>query len=326
MNATLLNVAAFALLGFIVGWALEFALDFLYWRRRSPQIYRSEKSEAETQSVMQSADGSDEEMLRRALAERDEALVQARRQAGSRNDDLAQKQLLVRDLDITVAHLRQQLDERQLELDRMRATAPADDLAAREVEITMLSAQLNSSQSAAADLSRQVGEQVAEVEALRAELASRPQAGQLEALQADFEAKKAELEQTKSMLEARQGETSEIEAYLQERDAEVKRLTELLSEANADLDHLRQRELDRLVIEETEYIHEDDLTDIKGIGDVYAERLREAGFYTFRHLADASEDEFKEELKIPAWRTPNLQSWIDQAQKLAEQKEQEAEE
>lgn len=324
MDVSALNVATFALIGFIVGWGLEFVLDFFYWRRRRPQVYRPAPARPGEEVVPQAAHGGDD-MLHKALAERDEALLQARRQVSNLNEDLAHTRLTVRDYDLTIANLRHQLDERQTELSRLRATTPADELAARDVEISTLRAQVNSSQSAIDDLSKQVSSRTTELEQLRAQLAARPQASDLETLQAEINARTSELAELQGRLDSHLSQTAELESFVQQRDEEIRQLERRLREASAELDHLRQRELDRLVIEETEYIHEDDLSDIKGIGDVYAERLREAGFYTFQHLADAEADELKQALEIPNWRTPNLQSWIDQARDLAEQKEQEEE-
>jgi predicted flap endonuclease-1-like 5' DNA nuclease len=352
MNPAPLNIAAIALLGFIVGWGVEFIVDFLFWRRRATRRqYSAEVSrEAEAEAP---PDEGEVEMLRLALAERDEALVEIRRQINTRGQELASVELVTRDYEVTIANLQQRLDHQQAELDHFRSTTLASELDAREIEIINLRAKLTNSELEAGNLSQQLSTQVAElenlrlqlatmpqldqIESLRAELASQateledlrlrlassPDPDQLESLRSELAASTAELQEARAQLESRVREAHEIETYLQERDEEIKRLTALVNETNAELSTFRQRELDRLVIEETEYIHEDDLTDIKGIGDVYEEKLREAGYYTFRHLADADVDELITALSIPAWRTPNLASWIEQALVLAEQKEEE---
>jgi predicted flap endonuclease-1-like 5' DNA nuclease len=353
MNPVALNIAVIALLGFIVGWGVELIIDFFFWRRRATRRLAAEGNGDAAREPLP-AEG-EVEMLRLALAERDEALLQMRRQVATRGQELASAELVARDYEHTIANLKQRLDHQQAELDHLRSTTLADELNARELDIINLRAKLTDSETAVADLSEQLSAQTAELEALRLRLAAMPQPDQFEALRAEIAAKSAELEvlqqrldaspdpdqlealrseleartaelqDTRAELESRVRETLEVEAYLQERDEEIKRLTALLGETNAELDAFRQRELDRLVIEETEYIHEDDLTDIKGIGDVYEEKLREAGYYTFRHLADADADELKAALSIPSWRTPNLASWIEQARALAEQKEKDEE-
>lgn len=67
---------------------------------------------------------------------------------------------------------------------------------------------------------------------------------------------------------------------------------------------------------------EDRLTDIKGIGPVYANQLREAGIYTFKQLANLTADELRAILSITGRRRNfNAESWIQQAQLLAKQRE-----
>lgn len=324
MDATLLTVLTFALVGFVVGWGLEFAIDFVYWRRRRARIVSAGTEDAA--GVAATVSDTDDEMLRRALAERDEALMQARRNAASTGDELARTGLLLRDYELTISNLRQKLNQHQVQLERFQSSTPGEEVAARDVEISTLRAQLTSNQTAVEELQQQVSQRTVELDDLRAQLAALPEPADVDSLQAELDERMVAVERLASALAERQREADEIEAYLQQRDEEVKQLRRELNETTAELNALRQRELDRLVIEETEYIHEDDLTDIKGIGDVYEERLREAGYYTFGHLAEAEVEELKSALDIPDWRTPNLQSWIDQAREFVEQKEQDQEE
>ena len=68
---------------------------------------------------------------------------------------------------------------------------------------------------------------------------------------------------------------------------------------------------------------QDRLTDIKGIGPVYAGKLYEAGIQTFKQLAAMSPDEILALLNVPSWRTRSIdvQHWIEQAKHLASQRE-----
>ncbi len=68
---------------------------------------------------------------------------------------------------------------------------------------------------------------------------------------------------------------------------------------------------------------EDRLTDIKGIGPVYASRLYEGGVESFRQLASMTPEEILILLNLPEWRKrgANVQGWIEQAQILASQRE-----
>jgi predicted flap endonuclease-1-like 5' DNA nuclease len=65
------------------------------------------------------------------------------------------------------------------------------------------------------------------------------------------------------------------------------------------------------------------LTDIKGIGPVYAGRLYEAGIQTFKQLATLTPEEILTLMNEPKWRARSIdaESWIEQAQHLASQRE-----
>ncbi len=55
----------------------------------------------------------------------------------------------------------------------------------------------------------------------------------------------------------------------------------------------------------------DDLTEIKGIGPVFAERLRQAGITTFADVAQASADQLRDVTHATSVANPD--EWIDQA-------------
>ncbi len=58
---------------------------------------------------------------------------------------------------------------------------------------------------------------------------------------------------------------------------------------------------------------EDDLTQIDGIGPVFAGRLRQRGIVTFSRLAETSPAALAEIIEAPAWRQPNFTAWINEA-------------
>lgn len=68
---------------------------------------------------------------------------------------------------------------------------------------------------------------------------------------------------------------------------------------------------------------QDRLTDIKGIGPVYAGKLYEAGIQTFKQLAAMTPEELYTLISEPKWRMRSIdaESWINQAQNLASQRE-----
>ena len=55
----------------------------------------------------------------------------------------------------------------------------------------------------------------------------------------------------------------------------------------------------------------DDLTEIKGIGPVFAERLRQAGITTFADVAKASADQLRDVTHATSVANPD--EWIEQA-------------
>lgn len=61
----------------------------------------------------------------------------------------------------------------------------------------------------------------------------------------------------------------------------------------------------------------DDLTELEGIGPVYAQKLRERGITTFSDLAEADESTLAGIIAAPAWRRINYGDWITQAQLAA---------
>lgn len=62
----------------------------------------------------------------------------------------------------------------------------------------------------------------------------------------------------------------------------------------------------------------DDLTQLEGIGPVYAAKLRERGITTFAELAATDEATLSEIVGAPAWRRINYGEWITQAQLAAD--------
>jgi len=58
---------------------------------------------------------------------------------------------------------------------------------------------------------------------------------------------------------------------------------------------------------------EQDLTQIDGIGPVFAGRLREHGIVTFSRLAETNAAALAEIIQAPAWRQPDFSAWINEA-------------
>ncbi len=57
----------------------------------------------------------------------------------------------------------------------------------------------------------------------------------------------------------------------------------------------------------------DDLTDINGIGTIYAQTLVDAGVTTFKKLAELDPEGIREIFQAAGGRVPNPSDWIEQA-------------
>jgi predicted flap endonuclease-1-like 5' DNA nuclease len=62
----------------------------------------------------------------------------------------------------------------------------------------------------------------------------------------------------------------------------------------------------------------DPLIDINGIGPVYAQRLLDAGIYTFEELAAQSPARLRELVGAKAWQEANTAAWIAEARRFAQ--------
>lgn len=74
-------------------------------------------------------------------------------------------------------------------------------------------------------------------------------------------------------------------------------------------------------IGEAVWMQDDDLTQIKGIGEVYARKLALGGVRTFGALAELSAEELVALLDLPQSRLPHVTRWIAQAAELTGQSE-----
>lgn len=304
--------AIFALIGFIVGWGLQFFMDMIFWQRNDR---RTRHGGGGITGRMPSASGQAARQKNRsmdeALAERDAALLQARRELDEREKAFASLDLKARDYESTFNHLSEQVKQQSAEIQRLRSTLPEDEIASLNIQISTLSAQFNSSENARRALAEQAERNEQDLRRVNTHLT-----GQVQSLQ-------AELQRVRQVALQYEGTVVQLQDEHEVYEAETRRISRELHQASEELEYFQQRDRDKLVIEETEYIHEDDMTDIKGIGDVYGEKLREAGFYTFNHLAETDAEEIQRLLDIPAWRAANIQNWIEQARQLAEQKDSE---
>jgi predicted flap endonuclease-1-like 5' DNA nuclease len=119
-------------------------------------------------------------------------------------------------------------------------------------------------------------------------------------------------------LDTRINEQSQILTQTSEASSEHRNLlagiSENLSELVPDIDAISKRKTRILTMPQR-------LTDIKGIGPVYAGLLHEAGIETFAQLAALSPEELLNLIDVPSWRRINAEDWIAQASLFASQHE-----
>ncbi|MBN1993952.1 MAG: hypothetical protein JW953_14730 [Anaerolineae bacterium] len=113
-----------------------------------------------------------------------------------------------------------------------------------------------------------------------------------------------------------QGDASDTLAdFLRQRDQELQELRAQLTEQDNRMDSL-QGEFDAY-----QRTHPDDLTVIKGIGPVYQWKLRDAGFNTYKQMANADPDQLRRMLDVKNWQRVNVEAWIEQARDWAKRGE-----
>ena len=96
-------------------------------------------------------------------------------------------------------------------------------------------------------------------------------------------------------------------------EADAQALDELLADSDLPLAEVEVLQAGADSLEP----NEDDLTQIDGIGPVFASRLREHGILTFARLAGTDEAALAEIVQTPAWRRPDFAAWIVEAARRA---------
>jgi len=64
----------------------------------------------------------------------------------------------------------------------------------------------------------------------------------------------------------------------------------------------------------------DDLSEIRGIGEVYKKKLYEAGIVTFADLAASTEEELRAVIQPEGWQAVDFAGWIAQAREMTRRK------
>lgn len=98
---------------------------------------------------------------------------------------------------------------------------------------------------------------------------------------------------------------------LADQTARLEAIQAKLEDVDEDVETIKARKIRRQIR----------LTDIKGIGPVFATLLYEAGVENFQQLAALTPEELRNLVDVPDWREIDADSWIEQAQTLLAQQE-----
>lgn len=139
----------------------------------------------------------------------------------------------------------------------------------------------------------------------------------------------AELTQYGHLLDGMQAQLRQQHAELQDlirhQTGLIHQNTTQESEYKALLEQVREKlddiDTDVDVIKARKPTSAKRLTDIKGVGPVYAGLLHEAGIHNFEQLAALSLEELRNLVKVPSWRRINAEEWLEQARLFASQQD-----
>jgi predicted flap endonuclease-1-like 5' DNA nuclease len=288
MTATTVIVGLIMLfIGFLVGWLMEWQIDLGYWRSYFKEV--DEEAQAQEPVVMLSATP-------------------------------APAQLPAAGQEIIIETLREQMAQRDSDLDTLRATI--EQLSASEGRWRQREAELlNEARALRAELDRLTEARNDSDAEWRHELARREQQWQ-ESKEAESAALRAENQHLKThSAEALTAAENQWRAELARREqqwhtrsdgesaalrAEAARLTAKLNDVEKRFAHYKLH-------------HPATLAEIIGIGPKIEEELRRAGIHTYHDLAQRTPEDLQALLNPPRWRKLDFEGWIAQAQQLAQQ-------
>jgi predicted flap endonuclease-1-like 5' DNA nuclease len=125
-------------------------------------------------------------------------------------------------------------------------------------------------------------------------------------------------------------ENKKLQFQLAASEAEIQQLKTQLANLTEEQARLKQLEvenqglqsrlarLEPLAAPAADQINQvDDLQHITGIGPIYAERLNDAGIYTYAQLAQLTPEQLQTIVQPEEWQNFNAERWIVQAKEFA---------
>lgn len=274
-----MNALGWLVLGLLIGWAIEFAIDFLYWRKKAQEEAEALAQQESVLLAQQTELGHRQATLRLrekemadlqdSLASRDAELLQQARRVEERSDDLSR--------------VEQAIEKRRADLDRMGLT-----LNERDKEIAARGEQLRSKE---VNYNRRLDT----LESTEAELARRV----------------AVVSNREEAMQSWEGRILSREHDVADREASVNYHANRIANDAAGYEAVKNLLKQHYRTAEGR----DRLQALVGIDDRTVELLNQAGIRTFERLAETSMGELTRLMEAagPRFALANPLSWAEQA-------------
>lgn len=274
-----MNALGWLVLGLLIGWAIEFAIDFLYWRKKAQEEAEALAQQESVLLAQQTELGHRQATLR--LREKEMADLQA--SLASRDAELLQQARRVEERSDDLSRVEQAIEKRRADLDRMGLT-----LNEREKEIAARGEQLRSKE---VNYNRRLDT----LESTEAELARRV----------------AVASNREEAMQSWEGRILSREHDVADREASVNYHANRIANDAAGYEAVKNLLKQHYRTAEGR----DRLQALVGIDDRTVELLNQAGIRTFERLAETSMGELTRLMEAagPRYALANPLSWAEQA-------------
>ena len=274
-----MNALGWLVLGLLIGWAIEFAIDFLYWRKKAQEEAEALAQQESVLLAQQTELGHRQATLR--LREKEMADLQA--SLASRDAELLQQARRVEERSDDLSRVEQAIEKRRADLDRMGLT-----LNEREKEIAARGEQLRSKE---VNYNRRLDT----LESTEAELARRV----------------AVVSNREEAMQSWEGRILSREHDVADREASVNYHANRIANDAAGYEAVKNLLKQHYRTAEGR----DRLQALVGIDDRTVELLNQAGIRTFERLAETSMGELTRLMEAagPRYALANPLSWAEQA-------------